>query len=234
MGSRLQFSSFHHPQADGQTEVTNRSLGNLLRSLVGANPKQWDLVLSQAEFAYNRSNHSSTGKSSFFVVYGRNPFTPLDLTPCPNPDHFSVDGDARATQIRDLHVQVRDQIIKHNLQYQQRANIHRKRVVFQEGDLVWVHLRKERFPGGRFGKLQPRADGPFKVLQRINDNAYKIELPGHYNVSATFNVGDLSPYMSDDGVVPSDSWSSPFPPGEDDADVDNIEDGDSSNHKLGD
>lgn len=40
LGSRLHFSSAHHPQIYGQTEVTNRSLGNLLRSLVGSNPKQ--------------------------------------------------------------------------------------------------------------------------------------------------------------------------------------------------
>ncbi|KAI3498749.1 hypothetical protein L1887_34530 [Cichorium endivia] len=221
LGSRLQFSSSHHPQTDGQTEVTNRSLGNLLRSLIGDNPKQWDLVLPQAEFAYNRSNHGSTGKSPFFVVYGRNPFTPLDLTPCPGADHFNAEGDTRAKQIQDLHMQVRDQIIKHNMQYQQRANTHRKRVVFHEGDLVWIHLRKERFPGGRFGKLQPRADGPFKVLKRINDNAYKIELPGHYNVSATFNVSDLTPYLpTDDADVVTDSWTSPFQAGEDDTDVD--------------
>jgi len=44
----------------------------------------------------------------------------------------------------------------------------------------------------------PRADGPFEVLERINDNAYKIDLPGDYGVSATFNVVDLSPYLADD------------------------------------
>ena len=55
-----------------------------------------------------------------------------------------------------------------------------------------AHLRKERFPSHRHSKLNPRGDGPFQVLERINDNAYKIYLPGEYNVSATFNVSDLS------------------------------------------
>ena len=44
----------------------------------------------------------------------------------------------------------------------------------------------------------PRADGLFEVLERINNNAYKVELPGDYRVSATFNVADLSPYHPDD------------------------------------
>ncbi|KAJ9536810.1 hypothetical protein OSB04_un000034 [Centaurea solstitialis] len=92
LGSRLNFSRAHHPQSNGQTEVTNRTLGNLLRSLVGANPKLWDLVLPQAEFTYNRSNHKSTGMSLFLVVYGRNPFTPLDLTPLPAATYFSAEG----------------------------------------------------------------------------------------------------------------------------------------------
>ena len=68
---------------------------------------------------------------------------------------------------------------------------------FKEGDLVWTHLRKERFPSKRSSKLMPRADGPFRVLQRIGENAYKIELPGDFGVSATFNVSDLSPYYED-------------------------------------
>ena len=74
------------------------------------------------------------------------------------------------------------------------------------------HLRKERFPNRRFPKLQPRADGPFRIMKKINDNAYKIELPGDYGVSATFNVADLSPFEEDD----EDLRSSPFQPGEDD------------------
>ncbi|GJR72770.1 hypothetical protein Tco_0085135 [Tanacetum coccineum] len=67
----------------------------------------------------------------------------------------------------------------------------------QHGNLVWVRLRKVCFPAGRFGKLQRCADGPFRVPKRMNDNAYKIDLPGTYNVLASFNVAYLSPYDID-------------------------------------
>jgi hypothetical protein len=66
-------------------------------------------------------------------------------------------------------------------------------------------MRKERFPAHRKSKLQPRGDGPFQILERINDNAYKVDLPSEYGVSATFNVFDLT--LFDVG----DDWrSNPF------------------------
>ncbi|GJV71841.1 RNA-directed DNA polymerase [Tanacetum coccineum] len=88
LGFKLQFSSSHH------TEVVNRSLGNLLRSLIGDNSKQWDLILPQAEFAFNRSVNRTTGKSPFEVVYGRNPITPLDLVLVLEVDLSPYKGDS--------------------------------------------------------------------------------------------------------------------------------------------
>ena len=66
-------------------------------------------------------------------------------------------------------------------------------------------MRKERFPARRRSKLHPRGDGLFQVIERINDNAYKLDLPGEYNISATFNVSDL--FLFDVG---DDSRSNPF------------------------
>ncbi|GJZ53316.1 RNA-directed DNA polymerase [Tanacetum coccineum] len=165
-----------------------------------------------------RSVNHTTGKSPFEVVYGRNPITPLDLVPVQEVGQFSKEGVDQSEHIKELDRSVQEQIIQHNKQYKEHADKHRKQVFYQEGDLVWIHLRKERFPAGRFRKLKPRGDGPFRVLKKINDNAYKIELPGHYNVSTTFNVADLLPYKgdSDDEL---DSRSSLFQEGEDDADT---------------
>ena len=44
----------------------------------------------------------------------------------------------------------------------------------------------------------PRSDGPFEILERIGPNAYKVDLPGEYGVSATFNIADLSPYYDEE------------------------------------
>jgi len=55
------------------------SLGNLLRSLSGTNPSQWDLALAQAKFAYNDLLNKSTGKSPFHIVYGWSPKGLVDL-----------------------------------------------------------------------------------------------------------------------------------------------------------
>ena len=73
-------------------------------------------------------------------------------------------------------------------------------MIFEPRDWVWLHLRREGFPKQRQSKLSPRGDGPFRVLQRVNDNTYKLELPGEYNVSATFNVADLSPFLKEDDL----------------------------------
>ncbi len=69
-------------------------------------------------------------------------------------------------------------------------------------------LRKEHFPNERKSKLRPRDNGPFKVLARYNNNAYKINLPrDKYNMSDIFNVSDLSPYHGDENFDPRSDLS---------------------------
>ena len=73
LGTRLNFSPAYHPQSDGQTEVVNTILGNMLRSLIGESPKKWDRVLAQAEFSYDDSPNRSIWMSPFQIMYGMHP-----------------------------------------------------------------------------------------------------------------------------------------------------------------
>ena len=111
---------------------------------------------------------------------------------------------------------MRSRIEKTNASYQAQANKHKKKVVFQRGDLVWIHLRKERFPSKRKNELKPREDGPFEVLEKINDNSYKVDLLGNYGVSATFIVVNLTAYQADDHL--EDLTIKSLQQGEDDGD----------------
>jgi len=111
LGTKLSFTSYCHPQTDGQTEVVNRSLSTLLRVLLKGNHKSWDEYLSHIEFAYNKVVHSTTKLSPFEVVYGFNPLTPLDLLPLPTSFNFvHKEGVSKSKFIKDFHEKVKHQI----------------------------------------------------------------------------------------------------------------------------
>jgi hypothetical protein len=186
-------------------------LSTLLRTLVKSNIKSWEECLPHVEFAYNHAKHSATLFSPFEIVYGFNPQSPLDLISLPLEVKCSTDGKAKAEQVRRIHAKAKENIEKRTEQYQKHANKGRKELIFEEGDLVWIYLRKDRFPQERKSKLLPRVDGPFEVIKRINNNAYQIDLQGKYNISNSFNVADLLPYVTD-----SDLRTNPFQVGEDD------------------
>ena len=80
---KLLYSTSHHPQTNGQTEVTNKTLGSILRTLVKKNLRDWDLKLCHAEFAYNRSPSWATKISPFECVYGMNPILHISLIDLP-------------------------------------------------------------------------------------------------------------------------------------------------------
>lgn len=135
LGTSLDMSTVYHPHTDWQTEVTNRSLGNLLRCLVGDNINSWDSKLGQVEFAKNHALNRSLGFSLFRVVYGLIPRCPLDLATTP--------GRTR----------------------------HQMHTV-----------------------LKSKKIGPVKIIEWINPNAYRVELPSHLRTSDVFNVKHLSPF----------------------------------------
>jgi hypothetical protein len=102
LGTKLLFSSTCHPQADGQTEVGNRTLSTLLRSMIKNNLRVWEECLPHVEFAYNRAVHSTTQLCPFEVVYGFKPITPLDMLPLPIQERVNMEASKRVDFVRKI------------------------------------------------------------------------------------------------------------------------------------
>ena len=183
----------------------------MIRSVCGDKPKQWDLALPQVEFAYNSAVHSATGKSPFSLVYCSIPKHVVDLVKLPKAPGVSISAEAMAEDILATRDAVRAKLEATGQKNKEAADKRRRLKVFKEGDEVMVFLRKERFPVGTYRKLQPRKYGPFKILRKLNDNAYVVALPEDMNISNTFNVADIYEYHADGVLYPEEnSGSSSF------------------------
>jgi hypothetical protein len=109
---------------------------------------------------------------------------------------------------------------KSSEKYKKPADLKRRNVEFNEGDLVYAVLTKDRFPVGTYNKLKARKFGPVEVVKRINENAYKLKLPEDIYTSDVFNVKHLIPYYGDEQSEVEEftnSRSNFSQPGEDDA-----------------
>jgi hypothetical protein len=197
LGTKLLFSTTCHHQTDGQTEVVNKTLSTKLRVVLKKNIKRWEERLPHVEFAYNRLLHSTTKMCPFEIVYGLLPRALIDLMHLPSSEKLNLDTKQRAELMLKMHETTKENIERMNAKYKISDDKGRKQLDFEPGDLVSLHLRKEWFPNLRKSKLIPRADGPFKVLKKINENAYKLDLPTDFWVSPTFNITDLKPYLGE-------------------------------------
>ena len=75
-----------------------------------------------------------------------------------------MDASARVNHLRKVHEDTRHTIEHQVERLATKLNINKHPMVFDIGDLVCLHLRKDRFPTKRKSQLLPRADVPFKVL----------------------------------------------------------------------
>jgi hypothetical protein len=81
------------------------------------------------------------------------------------------------------------------------ANRHREPLLFAEGDLFLLSTKNihVHVPSDKGKKLKPRFVGPFKILQKLSDVTYKLELPpGLSKLHPVFHVNLLRKYVSPD------------------------------------
>jgi hypothetical protein len=189
LGTKLLHSLAYHPQTSGQTERVNQIHEDMLKAYVLEFPQKWDDCLSLAEFSYNNSYQESIKMAPFEALYRRRCRTPLNWSE-PEEWWFFRPGLVKETEEKV-------QRIRHNLKEAQAwqktyADKRRLPLVFQAEDHVYLKVSPmkgvNRF--GVKGKLAPRYNGPFPILERCEPVAYRLQLPK--SLSAVHNVFHVS------------------------------------------
>jgi hypothetical protein len=197
MDTKHKKSTAFHPQTDGQTEVVNRTVVHLLHAYCSKHPKLWDEHLHYIQHAYNRAKHSSTQTSPFEACFGYLPKSPLDFIfgkDIAINGQYDIDRVEKfIEQIQSIHQVVQEQLEKSQAKYKTRHDKHRVDHSFQVGDEVWIYISKERLKGeGK--KLKQIRYGPFKIIDKIGNNAFRLDFPPYMQMYAVVNVENLKLY----------------------------------------
>ena len=163
------------------------------------------MLLSFIEFSINGQQHSATGHSPFFLMYGYEPSYGLDS----NPKSVAPAADERLTQMK----KDRDDVIAALLIAADRMKDYHDRNLskipnFKPGNLVWLDARNLQRLRPSW-KLAHRRLGPFKVKRAIGRLNYELELPPSMKIHPVFYVGFLQP--APQSTIPGRTFPEPPP-----------------------
>ena len=206
MGTKLEFGTAFHPESDGQSERVIQILEDMLRACVIDWSGKWERYLPLVEFSYNNSYQATIGMAPYEALYGRK---------CRSPIHWDEVGEARylekqlATpevmqETKEVVEKIRANIKMAQSRQKSYADRRRKELTFEVGGHVFLKVApmKGVMRFGKKGKLSPRFIGPFQILDKVGDRAYRLALPpsllGVHNV---FHVSMLRKYLEDPSHV---------------------------------
>ena len=167
------------PQSDGMVERANATILNMLSSFVADNQKDWDDYIYLVMMAYRASAHETTKVSPYEMMFGRSVNLPIDLVigqPKSNfiaPEYNTEYVYELSKKLEQVHQFARKHIaLSSNTMkrlYDRSTNFHK----YNPGDAVWLYnpVRSK----GLNPKLQRPWQGPFTVVERINDVIYRIK-----------------------------------------------------------
>lgn len=192
LGTKLAISTSYHPQTDGQTEIANRTLEDMLRSYVNNAQDDWDQHLAALEIANNNSIHASTGFTPFQMNYTRHPHLPLNLALA---NAHQSNNPAAADRITTFHQQIAlaTTALKAAQERQRKyADQHRREMALKVGDEVLLSTANLRIVHrDKASKLIPKYIGPFPVIRIISPVAYELKLDPQLKIHPVFHVEKL-------------------------------------------
>lgn len=217
VGTDLLLSTAYHAQTDGESERSNQTVENVLRSVIGYGlDDEWEKKMGEIEFLINTSKHAATGSAPYEVLYGFRPRSLTDLVAGTADKSFT--REEWIANRRILRQEVSDAIADAATTMARHYDRSHRDVELNVGDMVMVRARQGlTIPGVGSGKLSRRFFGPFKILARIGATAYKVKLPHEYKMHNVINVQHLKGCPRDEfnrlppppppPVVVDDTWA---------------------------
>ena len=160
--------------------------------------KNWDSILPYITFAYNTSRWDSTGKTLFFLLYGREATLPQDLEFSAKSNQLQIKGvpdqpeaiTAKLLEARKIIHQKQHQI---HLRQIARNDEQRREAQYAENDLVLVYKPLRNI--GKSEKLLHRWLGPYEIIRRTSDLNYEVQkVKGRDDVTDIVHVTNLKPF----------------------------------------
>lgn len=162
IGTDLLMSTAYHPQTDGATERANRTVGQILRSIIRPDQRDWVSKLPAVQFAMNSSVSATTGFSPFELNHGYIPDSTgffQSISASPGVKEF-------ADQARWNLMEAHDHIITSRISQTSHANERRRpEDDINTGDMVYLSTENLRLPKSRAFKLLPKFIGPYRVTE---------------------------------------------------------------------
>ena len=153
------------------------------------------------EFAYNNSYQASIDMTPYEALYGRK---------CRTPICWDEVGERKLVGLEIFQVTcdkikvIRDRLKISQDQQKSYSNNRRRDLEFEVGDMVFLRISpwKGVLRFGKHGKLSPRYIGPYRIVERIGEVAYRLELPSdHDRIHDVFHVSMLCKYIPDPSHV---------------------------------
>ena len=145
LGIKNQFSSPGHPQANGQTEVMNRTLLKIIKTKLDDTKGAWPEELPNVLWVYRTITRTPTGETPFRLTYGIEMMIPVEVgVTSTRRATFNEEGNDDKLQLNlDCLDEVRDKASSRMEKYQQKmTEYYNKRVKLRQLDIEDLVLRK--------------------------------------------------------------------------------------------
>ena len=200
---QLRMSTSYHPETDGSSERSNKTLVEALRHYVNVRQSDWATHLMHVEIIMNNSVNTTTGKAPNELLYG----TTVRLFPTIQSQ--STIAPAVADYIENIQESIaiaRDNHTIAKTKQTTNANKHRREEPpYKVGDQVYLDTRNLRLSvkqKGRSAKFYPRYTGPFPIVKaKPETSTYKLKLPSEYKIHPTFHAKLLKSAFENDPLL---------------------------------